>query len=121
MIERNLDGMEAVKLNVMHWHLSDDQGFRVESRQFPLLHEKGSNGSYYTQQQIKDVIEYAADRGIRVVPEFDMPCHTTALLTAYPQIGSGPGPYQIATKWGILDAAWIRRAKRRTSFSTSLS
>ncbi len=105
MIERNLDGMEAVKLNVMHWHLSDDQGFRVESRQFPLLHEKGSNGSYYTQQQIKDVIEYAADRGIRVVPEFDMPCHTTALLTAYPQIGSGPGPYQIATKWGILDAA----------------
>ncbi len=105
MIERNLDGMEAVKLNVLHWHLSDDQGFRVESRQFPLLQEKGSNGSYYTQQQVKDVIEYAADRGIRVVPEFDMPCHTTALLAAYPQIGSGPGPYQIATKWGVLDAA----------------
>jgi hexosaminidase len=69
------------------------------------LQEKGSNGRFYTQQQIHDVIEYAADRGIRVVPEFDMPCHTSALLAAYPQIGSGPGPYQIATKWGVLDAA----------------
>jgi len=105
VIERNLDGMEAVKLNVMHWHLSDDQGFRVESRQFPLLEEKGSNGSYYTQAQIHEVIGYARERGIRVVPEFDMPCHTTSWFAGYPQIASGPGPYQIATKWGVLDAA----------------
>jgi hexosaminidase len=105
IIERNLDGMEAVKLNVMHWHLSDDQGFRVESRQSPLLQEKGSNGSYYTQAQIHEVIDYARERGIRVVPEFDMPCHTTSWLVGYPQIASGPGPYQIATKWGVLDAA----------------
>jgi hexosaminidase len=104
-IERNLDGMEAVKLNVMHWHLSDDQGFRVESKQFPLLQQKGSGGSYYTQQQIREVISYARDRGIRVVPEFDMPCHTSSWLVGYPELASGAGPYQLPTKWGVLDPA----------------
>jgi hexosaminidase len=89
----------------MHWHLSDDQGFRVESKQFPLLHEKGSNGSYYTQAQVREVIEYARERGIRVVPEFDMPCHTTSWFAGYPQLASGAGPYEIATTWGVLDAA----------------
>jgi len=105
VIERNLDGMEATKLNVMHWHLSDDQGFRVESKQAPLLQEKGSGGSYYTQDQIRAVIEYARVRGIRVVPEFDMPCHTSSWLVGYPQLASGPGPYALPTKWGVLDAA----------------
>ncbi|MGO8720905.1 MAG: beta-N-acetylhexosaminidase [Acidobacteriaceae bacterium] len=105
VIERDLDGMEAVKLNVFHWHLSDDQGFRVESKKFPLLQEKGSDGLYYTQDQIRQVIEYARDRGIRVVPEFDMPCHTTAWFAAYPQLASGPGPYHIARKMGVLNAA----------------
>ncbi len=105
VIERNLDGMEATKLNVMHWHLSDDQGFRVESRQAPLLQEKGSGGQYYTQDQIHEVIEYARARGIRVVPEFDMPCHTSSWLVGYPQLASGAGPYELPTKWGVLDAA----------------
>jgi len=105
VIERNLDGMEATKLNVMHWHLSDDQGFRVESKQAPLLQEKGSAGSYYTQAQVREVIDYARARGIRVVPEFDMPCHTSSWLVGYPQLGSGPGPYTLPTKWGVLDAA----------------
>jgi len=105
VIERNLDGMEAVKLNVFHWHISDDQGFRVESKQFPLLQGKGSNGLYYTQKQIGEVIQYARDRGIRVVPEFDMPCHTTSWLVGYPELASGPGPYQVASQWGVLDAA----------------
>src|SRR6185437_717041 len=59
VLERDLDGMEAVKLNVFHWHLSDDQGFRAESKKLPLLQEKGSDGLYYTQDQIRDVIEYA--------------------------------------------------------------
>jgi hexosaminidase len=103
VIERNLDGMEAVKMNVFHWHLSEDQGFRVESKQFPLLQEKGSGGLYYTQKQIGEVIQYARDRGIRVIPEFDMPCHITALLTGYPQLASGTGPYQIIDKWGVFD------------------
>ncbi len=105
VIERNLDGMKAVKLNVFHWHLSDDQGFRVESKKFPLLQEDGSDGLYYTQDQIKQVIEYARDRGIRVVPEFDMPCHTTSWFVGYPQLASGKGPYQIARRWGVLNAA----------------
>jgi hexosaminidase len=105
VVERNLDGMEAVKLNVFHWHLSDDQGFRVESKQFPLLQEKGSNGQYYTQEQVREVIEYARVRGIRVVPEFDMPCHATSWFAGYPQLASGPGPYQPITKWGIFDPA----------------
>ncbi len=105
VIERNLDGMESVKLNVFHWHLSDDQGFRVESKEFPRLQEKGSNGQYYTQEQIRDVIEYARDRGIRVVPEFDMPCHTSSWMPGYPELSSGPGPHQIATRWGVLDEA----------------
>ena len=105
VVYRTLDGMEAVKLNVFHWHLSDDQGFRVESKKFPLLQGKGSDGLFYTQDEIRAVIEYARDRGIRVVPEFDMPGHTTAWFVGYPDIASGPGPYQIERKWGIFDPA----------------
>jgi len=105
VIERNLDGMEAVKLNVFHWHLSEDQGFRVESKVFPLLTEKGSNGQFYTQEQVKHVIDYAQERGIRVVVEFDMPCHTSAWFAGYPDLASGQGPYRIETKWGVFDPA----------------
>jgi len=75
-IKRNLDGMEAVKLNVFHWRFADDEGFHVESKKFPLLQEKGSGGFYYSQHEVLEIIDYARDRGIRVVPEFDMPCHT---------------------------------------------
>src|SRR5208282_2040970 len=103
VIERNLDGMEAVKLNVFHWHLSENQGFRAESKLFPLLQKDGSNGLYYTKQQIRGVIEYAKNRGIRVVPEFDMPCHTTSWFVGYPQLASGKGPYNLETKWGVFD------------------
>ena len=70
---RMLDGMELAKLNVLHWHLSDDQGYRLESKVHPLLHEKGSRGKYFTQEEARQVIEYARLRGIRVVPEIDMP------------------------------------------------
>lgn len=103
VIKRNLDGMESVKLNVFHWHLSEDQGFRAESKIYPLLTGKGSNGDYYTQAQMKEIVEYARDRGIRVVPEFDMPCHTTSWFVGYPELASGKGPYQIESHWGIFD------------------
>jgi hexosaminidase len=103
VIRRNLDGMAAVKLNVLHWHLVDDQGFRVECLAFPRLHELGSDGFYYTRAQIREVIDYAAERGIRVVPEFDLPGHATAWITAYPELASAPGPYQIERFWGIHD------------------
>lgn len=105
VIERNLDGMEAVKLNVFHWHLSEDQGFRIESKVYPLLQEKGSNGLYYTQQQVRDILGYARDRGIRVVPEFDVPCHTTSWFAGYPDLASGPGPFKVETHWGVFDPA----------------
>jgi hexosaminidase len=105
VIERNLDAMEAVKLNVFHWHLSEDQGFRVESKRFPLLQMKGSDGLFYTQDEIRHIVEYARDRGIRVVPEFDMPAHATAWFVGYPNLASGKGPYEIERKWGVLDPA----------------
>ena len=104
VILRNLDAMAAVKLNVLHLHLSDDQGFRVESRLFPRLHQEGSGGSYYTQDDVREIVSYAADRGIRVVPEFDLPGHTTSWLVAYPRFGSGPGPYTLARGYGIREA-----------------
>ncbi len=94
VLKRNLDGMAAVKMNVLHWHLSDDEGFRVESKRFPKLHESGSQGQYYTQAEIRDFVAYARDRGIRVVPEFDMPGHSRSWLAAYPELASVPGPYQ---------------------------
>ena len=103
VIRRNLDGMEAVKLNVFHWHLSDDQGFRAESKRFPLLQEKGADGLYYNQDQIRGIIAYARDRGIRVVPEFDMPGHTTSWFVGYPDLASLPGPYQIERNWGVFN------------------
>jgi hexosaminidase len=105
VIKRNLDGMAAVKLNVMHWHISDYQGFRVESKKFPKLHQMGSDGLYYTQDQLHEIVEYARDRGIRIVPEFDMPGHSTSWFVGYPELASGPGPYSIERNWGVLDPA----------------
>jgi hexosaminidase len=104
-ILRTLDGMAAVKLNVLHWHLTEDQSFRMESRLFPKLAQLGSNGQYYTQRQVREVIAYASARGIRVVPEFDMPGHIQSWLVGYPNLGSAPGPYAVATEYGVMDPA----------------
>lgn len=87
-IKRNIDAMAAVKMNVLHFHLSDNEGFRIESKIYPQLQNKGSNGEYYTQAQIKDIIAYAEERGIIVVPEFDMPGHTKSWFAGYPELGS---------------------------------
>jgi hexosaminidase len=106
VLRRNIDGMEAVKMNVFHWHLSENQGFRVESRKFPKLHEMGSNGLYYTQDEIRGLIAYARERGIRVVPEFDLPGHSTAWFVGHPELASGPGPFTIERKWGVFDPAF---------------
>lgn len=105
VLKRNLDGMAALKMNVLHWHLTEDQGFRVESKKYPKLHQLGSDGNYYTQEQIKDVIVYARERGIRVVPEFDIPGHSTSWLVGYPELGSAPGPYTIERRPGIFEPA----------------
>ena len=106
ILRRNIDGMEAVKMNVFHWHLSENQGFRVESRKFPKLHEMGSNGLYYTQDEIRGLIAYARERGIRVVPEFDLPGHSTAWFVGHPEFASAPGPFAIERKWGVFDPAF---------------
>ncbi len=99
VIKRNLDAMAAVKLNVLHWHLTEDQAFRIESKKFPKLHELGSDGLYYTQEQIKDIIKYADELGIRVVPEFDVPGHTSSWFIGYPELASAPGPYGMERRW----------------------
>lgn len=101
-IKRQLEAMAAVKLNVLHWHLSEDQGFRVESIRHPLLHQRGSDGLYYTQAEIRDVVAFARDRGIRVVPEFDMPGHASAWFVGYPELASGAGPYAIERRFGVF-------------------
>jgi hexosaminidase len=106
VIKRNLDGLAAVKMNVLHWHLTEDQGFRVESRVFPRLHKLGSDGRFYTQEEIRDIIAYAGDRGIRVVPEFDVPGHSTSWFVAYPEYASAPGPYRIERSFGIFGPAF---------------
>lgn len=103
VIKRNIDGMMMVKMNVLHLHLSEDQGFRIESKVFPKLHELGSDGLYYSQEQIKDIIQYANERGIRVVPEFDIPGHSTSWCVGYPELASAPGPYKIERRFGVFN------------------
>ena len=105
VIKRNIDGMAAVKLNVLHWHLTDDQGFRVESKTLPRLHEVGGADGYYTQQEVREVLAYAAARGIRVVPEFDVPSHTISWIAAYPQLASDDQPYEVYRSWRTANVA----------------
>ena len=104
-ILRTLDGMAAVKLNVLHLHLSENQGFRMESKSFPKLQEQGSEGFFYSQAEMRQIIAYAAARGIRIVPEFDIPGHSTSWLVGYPFLASAAGPYHVEHEFGIFDAA----------------
>ncbi|MBS1040146.1 family 20 glycosylhydrolase [Gluconobacter cerinus] len=87
-MERQLDAMELTKLNVLHWHLSDGTGFRIQSLRYPKLQDVGAHHQYYTQSQVRSIVQYAADRGIRVVPEIDVPGHTLSLLQAYPELAA---------------------------------
>jgi hexosaminidase len=103
VIERNLDAMAVVKLNVLHLHLTDDQGFRIESRTHPELQAQGSDGNFFTQEDIRRITAYAAGRGIRVVPEFDVPGHATSWVVSHPELASLPGPYQIERHWGVFN------------------
>jgi hexosaminidase len=89
-IEREIDGLAAVKLNVLHLHLSDDQSFRIESKKFPQLVNKSSHGQYYTRADIKRLVSYAQDRGVRIIPEFDVPGHSTAWLATFPELAVSP-------------------------------
>lgn len=119
--KRYIDLMEIHRLNTFHWHLTDDQGWRIEIKKYPKLTEIGSwrkgtcikkdyksldgipHGGFYTQEQIRDVVSYAAAKGITVIPEIDLPGHMVAALTAYPELGCTGGPYEVWTRWGISD------------------
>ncbi|RKQ39263.1 beta-N-acetylhexosaminidase [Enterobacter sp. R1(2018)] len=101
-ILRQLDGMASAKLNVFHWHLTDDQGWRFASTAYPRLQQLASDGQFYTQAQMKEVVRYATRLGIRVVPEMDLPGHASAIAVAYPELMSAPGPYQMERHWGVL-------------------
>jgi hexosaminidase len=120
VLRRNIDGMEAVKMNVFHWHLSENQGFRIESKKFPKLHGMGSDGMFYTQDDARALIAYARERGIRVVPEFDMPGHSTAWFVGYPELASGAGPYAIERRWGIFDPAMDPTSEKTYKFLDGL-
>ncbi len=103
-VERTLDAMAAAKLNVFHWHLSDDQGFRAESKKFPKLTEVASEGEFYTQDQLREVVAYARARGIRVVPEFDMPGHGSSWIMAYPDLAPGKPIKTLPVVYGMTTA-----------------
>lgn len=103
VIKRTLDAMASVKMNVLHFYISDDQGYRIESKVFPRLHEIASDGMYFTQEQVREMIAYAHQRGIRVVPEIDLPGHSTAILTAYPHLASIQRSYVLQDHFGVFD------------------
>jgi len=103
MVKRTLNGMAVVKMNVLHLHLINDQGFRVESKLFPRLQEVSSDGNFYTQEEIRGIVKYADHLGIRVVPEFVVPAHTTAILTAYPEFASVKRDYSLQRYFGVFD------------------
>ena len=103
VIKRNIDAMALVKMNVLHLHLTEDQAFRIECKTYPKLHLEGNDGNYYTHQQIKSIIKYANDRGIRVIPEFDIPGHATSWAVGYPELASQKnGSYTLETKYGVF-------------------
>ncbi|MBS0361086.1 MAG: family 20 glycosylhydrolase [Proteobacteria bacterium] len=93
-VKRQIDAMERVKLDVLHFHLSDNEGFRIESKRYPKLTQIATHGQFYTQDQIKDLVAYAAERGVRIVPEIDVPAHTAAILKAYPELAAATDPAQ---------------------------
>jgi hexosaminidase len=103
VIKRTLDAMAAVKMNVLHFYISDDQGYRIESKVFPRLHELASDGMYFTYEQVKEMLDYAHQRGIRVVPEIDVPGHSTAIIYAYPHLASVKREYTLQDHWGVFD------------------
>lgn len=115
-IKRQLDLMAAVKLNVLHLHLTDDQGWRFESKVFPRLQQKGGTDGYYTQDELRSLVLYAKERGIRIVPEIDLPGHTTALGLAYPELMAPPAPQAIETSWGVHKAVLDPSKQRVYSF-----
>ena len=120
-VKSYIDMMTLHNMNRLHWHITDDQGWRIEIKKYPLLTEKGANrketvigrnsgkydgtpyGGFYTQEQAKEIVAYAAERYITVIPEIDLPGHMQAALNAYPHLGCTGGPYEVWTQWGVSE------------------
>ena len=120
-VKEYIDILALHNMNTFHWHLTDDQGWRIESKKYPRLHEIGSqrhhtvigrntglfddtpHGGYYTQEQLREVVRYATERCINVIPEVELPGHALAILAAYPELGCTGGPYEVEPTWGIFD------------------
>ncbi|WP_211323793.1 beta-N-acetylhexosaminidase [Chitinophaga dinghuensis] len=121
-IKKYIDLMAMHKFNTFHWHLTDDQGWRIEIKRYPRLQEVASKrkesmvghyndgkydgkpyGGFYTQEEVKEVVKYAAEHFVTVIPEIEMPGHALAALAAYPNLGCTGGPYEVGTRWGVLD------------------
>ncbi len=121
-VKRFIDLLALHNINRFHWHLTDDQGWRIEIKKYPLLTQKGAwreqttighnsghfdgkrHGGFYTQKEIKDIVKYAAERYITIIPEIDMPGHMQAALSAYPELGCTGGPYKVWQEWGVTDS-----------------
>jgi hexosaminidase len=106
VVKRQLDAMAAVKLNVLHILFSNAQGFRMESKRYPKLHELGGEGVFYSQDEMRDLVEYARLRGIRVVPDFGVPTHIASWLVGYPELSSRPGRHLPIRSFGIFEPAF---------------
>lgn len=123
-IKEYIDALAMLKFNTFHWHLTEDQGWRIEIKKYPKLQEIAAfrnetlighyneqphqfdgkrYGGYYTQDQIKEIVAYAQDRFVTIIPEIEMPGHSQAAIAAYPQLGCSDLPVEVATKWGVFD------------------
>ena len=133
-VKQYIDLLALYKFNSFHWHLTDDQGWRIEIKQYPKLTEVGGwrngtmvgrysdqqydsirYGGYYTQEEIREVVDYAAKRHINIVPEIEMPGHATAALAAYPNSPCTGGPFEVAQGWGVFPDIFVR-PKRHSLF-----
>jgi hexosaminidase len=137
-VKRYIDAMALYKFNTFHWHLTEDQGWRIEIKRYPRLTEVGACRSetrigktrqgdgtpvcgFYTQDEIRDVVAYAAKRHITIIPEIEMPGHSSAALTAYPELGCGPGPYTVATGWGVFEDIYCPKEETFTFLENVLT
>lgn len=117
-VEKIIEQISLVKMNVLHWHLSDDQGWRIESHRYPKLHEV--SGSYYTQDEIREIVAYAKERGVEIIPEIDLPGHTLGILAAYPQYSCTGAPASMAKSSGIYRKILCAGKEETLSFVENL-
>jgi len=134
-VKKYIDLLASYKLNTFHWHLTEDQGWRIEIKKYPNLTKTGAyrngtiighypgtgndhirHGGFYTQAQIKEIVQYAANRFITVIPEIEMPGHSSAALAAYPELGCTGGPYQVQQTWGVFNDVYCAGNEKTFQF-----